>query len=388
MSESLRIFFYTDTFLPAVDGVVTSMLNFKKELESRGHEVYIFASGDSSTRAAVKKDPHIVVVRSMKFKKYPQYNLAILPVIASLKEINIGKADIRHVQTPFTMGFYGFMASRVNGTPLVSSFHTLFTNKEVINQYLTSSKRMQKILVDYAWAYARFFYNKSDVTIAPSRTIEQELNRRDIPNTVVVGNSVDLKRFNAKVDGSRIREKLAKGDEKIVLYIGRISKEKNIDTLIKAAKILNKKKIKFVIGGTGPSIAYYQSLVSKLNVGSKVKFVGFVKAAELPEYYAAADAFCIPSTFETQGIVSLEAMACGKPVIGADYLALRELIKDGQNGEKFAPKSSNDCARKIEKVINNISNYKKMEETAKSYSLKKTTDDLLKVYKEVIDKEK
>ena len=116
----------------------------------------------------------------------------------------------------------------------------------------------------------------------------------------------------------------------------------------------------------------------------KFRFIGAVDHAELPKYYAACDAFCIPSTFETQGVVSVEAMACGKPVIGADYLALRELIKNGRNGEKFIPEDSRDCASKIRKVIYNIDTYKEMTNTAKSYSIERTTDHLLGLYKRVI----
>jgi 1,2-diacylglycerol 3-alpha-glucosyltransferase len=122
-----------------------------------------------------------------------------------------------------------------------------------------------------------------------------------------------------------------------------------------------------------------------MRLNEKVKFAGFVSDALLPKYYAACDLFCIPSTFETQGLVSIEAMASGKPVVGADHLALHDLISDGRNGEKFKPGSAQDCARKIEKVLYNEDSYKGMVETAKKYSIEKTTDNLLDAYKAVID---
>jgi 1,2-diacylglycerol 3-alpha-glucosyltransferase len=169
--------------------------------------------------------------------------------------------------------------------------------------------------------------------------------------------------------------------------MGRVSKEKNIGTMIRAAKVLSQKKmnVKFLIAGTGPAMDYYIKLVHRNKLEKIVKFAGFINDKELPKYYAAADLLCMPSTFETQGIVSLEAMATGKPVVGADYLALSELIKDGKNGEKFKPMDYRDCAMKIEKVINNLPHYKECTKTAREYSIAKVTDRLLKTYSAAID---
>ena len=154
--------------------------------------------------------------------------------------------------------------------------------------------------------------------------------------------------------------------------------------MIKAAKRLSKKKIKFLIAGTGPAHERYREMVAHSSLSNVVSFAGFVNDADLPKYYAASDLFCMPSTFETQGIVSLEAMASGKPVVGADYLALKDIIVDGKNGEKFKPGSSVDCAGKIEKVINNIGAYRGMFETAKKYSVERCTDRLLETYEKVL----
>jgi 1,2-diacylglycerol 3-alpha-glucosyltransferase len=384
MSEPLCIAFYTDTFLPAVDGVVTSILNFRQELMRRGNDVYIFASGDSKTKAMIKNQKNIFVIRGMKFKSYPQYNLALFPFMSSLKLRNV-KVDLFHAHTPFTMGFYALLQSRINKVPITSSFHTLFTDSAVINEYI-ADKRLRKIAFKYSWPYIKFFYNKCDGVIAPSESIKTLLTSKGVSNLHVVPNSVDLKRFSPKVDGSKIRSQLVKGNKnKVVLYVGRLSKEKHLETLIKAARMLKGKNITFVICGTGPAGQHYHDMVKRMHLNEKVKFAGFISDELLPKYYAACDTFCIPSTFETQGIVSLEAMASGKPVIGADYLALRELINNGYNGEKFRPDNAQDCARKIEKVLYNEDSYKGMVETAKKYSIEKTTDNLLDAYKAVID---
>jgi 1,2-diacylglycerol 3-alpha-glucosyltransferase len=320
----------------------------------------------------------------MRFKSYPQYNLALFPFMSSLKLRNV-KVDLFHAHTPFTMGFYALLQSRINKVPITSSFHTLFTDSAVINEYI-ADKRLRKIAFKYSWPYIKFFYNKCDGVLAPSTAIKSMLERKKIQNVYTVPNSVDLKRFNPKVDGEKVRKSLLGSRKgKIVMYVGRLSKEKHVETLIKAAKTMKDEKVTFIIGGTGPAAAHYHEMVKSMHMGDRVKFTGFIDDKMLPKYYAACDAFCIPSTFETQGIVSLEAMATGKPVIGADYLALHELIKNGYNGEKFVPDSVSNCARKIEKVLYNTDSYKGTVETAKRYSIEKTTDELLRSYKAIIE---
>ncbi|MGI0100415.1 MAG: glycosyltransferase [Candidatus Micrarchaeaceae archaeon] len=386
MSDSLRIAFYTDSFLPAVDGVVVSILNFRKELEKRGHEVYIFASGTDKTKSMTKGDKRVVVVRGLKFKKYPQYSLALFPLTSKISTFNI-KMDINHAQTPFMMGVHSLLISKVERTPIIGSFHTLFTDRNVIRDYAIDSKFLASKVVKYSWKYARLFYNRCDGVTVPSSTMKGMLDRKGIKNVCVVPNGIDTSKFNESVDGSAVRRKLVrKRGEKLVMYVGRLSKEKRIETLIKAAKLLRDENIRFAIVGSGPAHAHYEDMVKRMHL-DKVVFTGFVENRHLPKYYSACDLFCIPSMFETQGVVSLEAMACGKPVVGANYLALKELISNGRNGEKFRPLDSGDCARKIKKVIYNIDSYKGMADTAKRYSIERATDDLLNLYGRVLNNE-
>lgn len=385
MSESLKIAFYTDTFLPAVDGVVTSILGFKKELENRGHEVYIFASGTEKTKQMTKNDKRIFVVKGIRLNKYPQYSFALFPLATTLKLGNV-KMDVHHAHTPFSLGVHAYMMSKLDRAPLVGTFHTLFTDSAIIKEYAVNNEILAKSIIKYSWKYISLFYNRCDEVTAPSNVIKHMLEKNDVKNVKIIPGGVDMKKFNPKVNGGSIRKELTRGGKgKIVMYVGRISREKKIETLIKAAGLLKKENIRFVIAGTGPAYGHYTGMVERMHLNDKVRFVGFVKNDDLPKYYAACDAFCIPSTFETQGVVSLEAMASGKPVIGADYLALKELIKNGKNGEKFKPGNSMDCSKKIRKVLYNIDTYKEMVDTAKKYSIERTTDDLLDLYKRVIN---
>ena len=383
MAEKHSFAFYTDTYLPAVDGVVTSVINSAMELRKRGHKVYIFTSGNQKHTVPEDLREDVFFMRSMRFRKYPQYSLAIFPFASALriKDLNI---ELIHAHTPFMMGVSGLTIAKVNRIPLVGSFHTLFTDKRVIDEYTSLSPMLRKMAYNKAWSYVRFFYNKCGRTIAPSESIKSLLASNQIDNVDVVPNGVDIKRFR-KADGSAIRDRYAPKGEKLVLYLGRLSKEKGVDVMIRSAKVLSKKKdVKFLIAGTGPAHEQYRRMTARMGLSKNVSFCGFVEQSELPKLYAAADVICMPSTFETQGIVSLEAMASGKPVVGADYLALKEIIDDGKNGEKFKPGSSADCAAKIEKVINNIDAYKGMLETAKRFSVERSTDRLLETYEKTM----
>lgn len=384
--EKINIAFYSDTYLPAMDGVVNSMLNFKKELERRGHKVYIFTSGDKASKRSYS-GKRVFITTGIKFKPYPQYKIALFPYksVMNLRDLKI---DVIHAQTPFSMGLAAMTIAKLGKYPLVGTFHTMLNDRRIIDSYYPKNKMLKEFTSKYLWQYIQFFYRRCDATIVPTDAIEKFIHKNGVQNIHVVPNSVDTKVFSPRVSGSAMRKKLKiKKSEKLVLYLGRTSKEKRIEVLLKAAAMIVKKRkdVKFVIGGRGPAFEYYRNMSNRLGLSNYVKFIGFVKQEDLPALYAACDLFCMPSTFETQGIVALEAMATGKPVVGANYLALKELIKNGKNGEKFKPGDYIGCAKKIERVLNNSAKYRnRAVETAKSFSIDKATDKLLEVYQLII----
>ncbi len=386
--QHLNIAFYSDSYLPAVDGVVMSILEFKRELERRGHKVYIFASASMRDKKRYEASD-VFLHTGMRFKPYPQYSVALFPYYSSmpiqLKKLDI---DIVHSHTPFMMGFAGLLAAKMGRYPLAATFHTM-VNSASLSAYYPKNRALRNFYSAYLWKYTKFFYKSCDVTIAPSRAVAAMLSRHQIKNTAVVPNSVDLKRFNPRVSGEKLRKRLGIRDgERVVLYLGRISKEKRVDIMLKAAKLLLKKHddLKFVVGGSGPELDSMKHLVTRLGIGHKTNFLGFVKNEDLPSLYAASDMLCLPShRFETQGIVAVEAMAVGKPVVGSDDLALKDLIKSGKNGEKFRSLDHADCARKIERVLNNKDAYKtNAVNTARNYSTERVTDELLKTYEHLV----
>ncbi len=384
----LNLAFYTDSYLPATDGVVSSILNFKKGLEKKGHNVYIFASCNTKLKKRYS-GKNVFLYSGIEFKPYPQYSMALFPYNSVVKLRNLD-IDMVHSHTPFMMGFAGMMSAKISRYPMIGSFHTLTNNKVLVNNYYPKNEQLKKFTAKYLWKYVTFFYKRCDQTIVPSEAIYNMLSRYSIKNINIVPNSVDTERFNPKVDGTKIRERLGiKDNEKVVLYLGRVSREKKLEVMLNAAKRLSKKRsdIKYVIGGSGPAEQYYKNMTKRLNLQKQVTFIGHVRKDLLAHVYAASDAFCLPSTFETQGMVSLEAMAVGKPVIGANYLALKDLIKNGKNGEKFVPGDYIGCSNKIERVLNNSDAYiSGTISTAREFSIDKMTEKLLDVYSLVLSK--
>lgn len=381
----LNISFYTDTYYPAIDGVVTSIREYKRALESRGHEVRLLTSGTAETRKIAKLERNVIVTPSIKFKRYPQYSLSIIPFV-DVRKRWAATADIIHIHTPFTIGLYGLLSGYINHVPVVWTFHTLVTNKDTIDQYTASNRSLRSIAKRYSWPYLKFIAKRCNVVVAPTETVRSLLNRKGIKNTVVIPNGVDLNRFKRNRAGAAsLRKRLLAGNRHMVLYVGRISKEKNIETMVRAANLLREKRIMFVIVGEGPYSAKIRKMVESYKLEGSFTFVGSIRHG-LAKYYNAADMLCLPSTFETQGIVCIEAMACGIPVVGADFLALKEIIKNGKNGERFKAKDFKDCANKIEKVLSRPDSYKETEKTIKDYSINECTDRMLKLYNELIIK--
>jgi 1,2-diacylglycerol 3-alpha-glucosyltransferase len=379
----MRIAFYTDTYLPNRDGVVTAIVNFRKQLEADGHEVFIFASG---SRKAKKEntDPHVFFHLAVPFKPYPQYKIALFPFLSTSKAKQLG-IDIVHSHGMAAMGLAAERTARALKVPYLGTLHTLIPRA---THYIAGGlKPINKVTERIAWAYLKWYYNRCDVAIASSNTIRELMEEHGIRNVRVVPNGIDIERFNPKVDEGPVRDWWGLRGNKVVLYIGRLVLEKNLDVVINSALLVLEKEpdARFLVVGTGPAAAYYRRLAEKKGVLDRFIFTGFVEDRWVPNYYACADAVVMPSKFETQGLVTLEAMACGKPVAGADYLATKEIIRDGVNGFLFNPDDPEECA---EKIVEALHSKKKLRanarKTAEGYSIKRCTERLLSLYEELM----
>ena len=377
----MKLAFFTETYLPNKDGVVTSILSSKKELERKGHEVFIFCAGSRKAKRE-NKDPRAFYYFSAPFAPYPDYRIALFPFFSEKKVKRLG-VKLVHSHGMATMGLEALRVSRSLKLPCVGSFHTLIPEA---THYVASASAVKKITKRIAWKYLKWYYNKCDLVITPSRIVKEMLEEHKVKNVQVVPNGVDVKRFHPRLNGSAIRKKYSLGKSPVVLHVGRLVLEKNLDVLIDAALLILEEQpdCRFLIVGSGPAEKHYKEAVKRNGVSHAFTFTGFVPDEVLPSVYAAADVFAFPSKFETQGLVGLEAMACGKPVAGARYLAVKEIVDDGKNGFLFNPDDSEDCA---EAILNTLEQRRNLSanarKTAEKYSIPKCTAKLLKAYEQV-----
>ena len=377
--ETLKIAFYTDSYLPSRDGVVTSIINTRKELERRGHEVYVFASGGSEMAKLAKKDKRLCVIKGMQFKKYPQYTMGLISRESS--HVMQIMPDIIHAHTPFTAGLFAYRASMQLDSKFVGTFHTMVFSDEAISAYFTNNRAAIKLSRFMVMRYLKWFYSKTDSIIAPTLYVKKILENNGLSNIEIIPTGVEfdsMRRENK--ERARIRLGL-KSSDKIVLYFGRVSKEKNIDILIKAAKPLSASGFKVIIAGFGPYLKDLISLSKKIG-NRNVIFTGFVKEEDIPLYYAASDLLCNPSTFETQGIVDLYASFYKLPVLLPEKGAQEELLNYAKCGEKFNAHSVKDLVEKVNTIYYNSDRYK-FNEIVKQFDIKRTVDKLLALYSKI-----
>ena len=379
----MRIALFTDSYLPTVDGVVTSVLSTRRQLEAHGHEVVVFAPEDPRRRGA--HETGTVYVRAKEFRHYPGYRLAMFPghEVDLIKDLGI---DLVHIHGVGFVGIKGLWASWQAKIPRVSTFHTMI--HDTLAFYSPFGLNLH-LLERGLRFYLKIFLRKTQGIVVPSRAILEEI--RDLSPTAriadVIPTGVDPDRFRPDISGQGIRTKWGLNGHDVVLHVGRVAPEKNLTTLIHAfPRILQSNPdTKLMIVGTGPYMEKYYDLVARLRLSGDVIFTGFVPDADLPRYYAAADAFAIASKFETQGLVVLEALASGTPVAGANYRAIPEFVRDGVNGALFDPADVRSCAAAIVRCLKDRDRMGEVaRDSALPFSIERCTRRLEQVYERLI----
>ncbi len=367
----MRIAYFTDTYEPQINGVVTTIKLYVEQLRKLGHEVYIFCPSDNKLR----KNKYIHTFKSFEFKPYPSYRVGIPnPKIFSL--INKISPDIIHIHSPASLGVIGLATAKRLKIPVIMTYHTLLT--EYLD-YIPGSKNkiIRKINKKTVDKYTKWFYNRSDITIVPSGYTKNFLKKTGVKKEVFV--------LPTGIKFKDLKFKKRKNKKPIILHVGRICKEKNIDVVIKAFKELKKSTdIKLIITSFGPAEKELKELVKELGLKKNVKFTGYISEREKNSLYKKADLFVTASTTDTQGLVLLEAMQYGTPIIAASAGGFKDCIKNNYNGILFKPGNINDLAKKMKEVLDNKRLWKRLSkngyENAKKLSIENCTKSLENIY--------
>jgi glycosyltransferase involved in cell wall biosynthesis len=374
----MRIAFFSDTFLPNTDGVVSGILSLRSELTRQGHEVIVFTSGSLADKRA-NADPNVFYFTGVPLPKYPQYKAALFPVRAITTAKMLG-VEVVHSHGLATMGLAAIGASAFCDAPSVCTFHT---NVAMATHYVTANPDLANSVGGVIWKYLQFYMAGFDERTCPSKFVQGVLMEKKI-RTRVAPNGIDFVRFKRTKAASEFEF----GGRTLILTLGRVGKEKNLDLLLRAAPLI-KKEVKdalFVIGGRGPYLEEFQRKVAASPVSKDFRFLGFMKGDMLPSLYSRAGVFAFPSLFETQGLVALEALACGTPAVVAARSASADFVKDGMNGRLFEP-NERDFAQK---VVSALSGRKKLSRNARAsileYSKEKCARRFVGIYKGMLKK--
>ncbi len=317
----MRIALFTETFLPKIDGIVTRLKYTVEHLQRQGDQVLVF-----SPDGGIKEycGAQIYGVKGSPLPWYPELTMAF-PSPAVGKAVQLFKPDVVHVVNPAILGLGGIYYAKKFDIPLVASYHTHLP--KYLQHYGLG------VLEPVLWELLKVAHNQALLNLCTSSAMVQELSEHGIEHTDLWQRGVDTELFRPELASREMRDRLSQGhpDAPLLLYIGRLSAEKEITAIKPILEAMPEARLALV--GDGP----YREELEAHFAGTNTYFVGYLRGQELAQAYASADAFVFPSRTETLGLVLLEAMAAGCPVIAANAGGIPDIVTDGVNGCLFDP---------------------------------------------------
>lgn len=372
-ATELRLALFTDTYPPQLNGVSRTLERLVSAVQARGGAARVYTTTDpeATTRSSdVWRRP------SVPFWAYPQLRLAP-PVGGRIyRDLLAWRPTLIHAATPFGMGLTGRACALRLGVPLVTSYHTSFS--EYARFYHLG------LLSGLGWAFFRWFHNTGQRTYVPTRAIADELGRLGFARLALWGRGIETQRFNPRYRSATWRERLGARDDTIVVaYVGRLAAEKGLDVALAAMhQLKSDRRILFALAGDGPYAEHCWR-----EAPGNANFAGRIVGDDLSAFYASADLFIFPSTTDTFGNVVLEAMASGLPVIAADVGPTRELLARG-GGVMFPGGDAPALAAQIVALANDPSRRQSLAaeglEVAQHCSWDRIFDALIADYRQVL----
>ncbi len=383
----MKIALVSDTYFPRINGVSVSMDNFAEEYRKLGHEVYIIAPHFPGHK---DKDSHIIRIQSHHVFFDPQDRLSN-PFSPSMsgkikKEIIGRKFDIIHTQTPFSLGLSAIFWAKQTGCPVVHTYHTLFESYVHYLQFVP-----QVISISMARRISRWYCNRMDLVIAPTKRMKTLLENYKVRERIeVVPTGIKMKKPMKKICNIFCEKypQIKKGIN--LLYMGRLEKEKNIDFLFYALKRLLKanKDIKLLMAGGGYDELRLKDLARVMGLEKHVLFLGTYTDLQRPNILSLADIFVFSSVTETQGLVILEALSAGVPVVAVKRMGVAEVM-EGNKGGILTELSIDKFAEAVNKMIHDKKFYAKKKKEAlihaKEWESSAMAKKMISLYRETIE---
>lgn len=381
----MKILIATDWYKPIVNGVVTSVTNLERELLAKGHDVRILTLSNSLHS---RKEGNVYYIKSVSADKlYPGARASIYLFGELYDEILKWSPDIIHTQAEFTTFIFAKRIVKALGIPHVHTYHTVY---EDYTHYFSINEQIGKKTVAYL---SRRLLDALDEVIVPTAKVKRLLEGYGvIPRISVIPSGIRLDSFYQNTNDLEQKElKSHLGiapDKKVLVYVGRLAKEKNLDELLDYYKRLDRNDTVLLITGIGPYRSRLEKLVDAMELTDRVIFVGLVEPSTLHKYYKLGDIFVSCSTSETQGLTYIEALACGVPPICRRDFALEGVINDGINGYQYD--TFEEFKSRVEELLSDETKRTEMSGRAVENSLGYSTgifaDSVEELYSRVLNK--
>ncbi len=383
----MRILISTTTYWPSMNGQAIFTVNLAERLARRGHDVTVVYPSHS-------KKPYRSVQNGVKLEHVRGVHLAVInetvwmpaPLPRDIHRVfDAAQPDVLHIQDHYPPAGMVLSEAKRRGIRVVGTNHFMPEN---IAPYIPVLPKASRLYHAIAWMWVLWSYNRCDVVTAQSKAAAQLIRDAGLkPPVFPVSCGIDLKRFHPDPNVDRAACRARHGldpKRKIFLFVGRVDPEKRVDVLLRALKRLNRDDIQLAVAGAGAAVREFQGLAKRLGLGDRVKFTGFIPNEELHVLLNSVDVFTMPSDAELLSIASLEAMACGRPVLLADAIALPELVTPGENGYLFTPNDPADAARCMEVLADHPERWPAMGHAsflrAQDHSLDKTISRFEELY--------
>jgi 1,2-diacylglycerol 3-alpha-glucosyltransferase len=378
----MRILIFSNAYKPSISGVVTSISLFRQGLINANHEVHIIAP-----RYEDYQDEEPYVFRFPALDLSDRLNISlVLPILPLMEPTVRGiKPDLIHSQHPVWMGDLAAAFASDMNLPLVFTFHTRYD--EYAQCYVPivpefASKVAEEVVLRYMRHCAHI--------IAPTPGIRDLILREyplDVPVSVVPS-PVDLNKYD-ELNPGRVRTMLGLEEEELLLYVGRLSKEKGLDLILRAfiRIVAERPSVRLLLLGEGPYKRALESKARKLGLSRRIIFGGEIPHDEVPDYFSAADLFVFSSLTDTQGLVLLEAMTAGVPVVAVEAPGPVDVLSEG--GGLLVPATEVDFSNAVLSLLTDEVGRREMGKqairAAQRYSISATTARMLEVYEKTIE---
>ena len=365
----MKILITTDWYKASINGVVTSVLNLEEGLRSRGHDVKILTLSKDLHH---KSEGNAYYIPSINMNKiYPNARASIYLHNDYIDEIIKWKPDVIHSQCEFTTFIYAKKIGKMLNIPIVHTYHTIYGD---YTHYLSPSKTLGRKAVS---TFSRKILNNVQAVIAPTDKVSKLLKGYGVVTGIhTIPTGIDLRWFNNRIpmkEKENMKQDLGIPiDNVVLLSVGRLAKEKNLDEIIKYISMMNKENISMLIVGDGPYKNKLKKDIEDYGLNNKIIFTGMVSPNEVPLYYQLGDIFISASNSETQGLTYFEALASGLPSICKVDPCIKDVVIDGYNGFQFD--SFESFNSDINYILDDKERYNRLCENARTTAEKYSTD--------------